>query len=166
MSNKRGTNEIPHHTITHHWTPAETMQSCRQSLEHQREINWESMKFHDLHCVFIENQWESLFFIEFPLKMNGNRWFPLNFHWKCMKNHESPWVSIEHVWKFIDLYAKMEDFHDFPDFPASAGKYCVHPPKFCAGLGRTFYRGPACAFASIALVFALGLRRGCARSGK
>ena len=33
------------------------------------------------------------------------------------------------------------DFHDFPDFPTSAGNYFTHPPKVCASMLRSTNRG-------------------------
>ena len=38
----------------------------------------------------------------------------------------------------------MKDYHDSPDFPASAGRFGIHPPKLCASIALP--SGVACRF--------------------
>ena len=56
-------------------------------------FHWKSIKIHDFHWIFIENQRKSIIFMELSLKIKENPWFSLNFHWKSMKIHDFHWFS-------------------------------------------------------------------------
>ena len=44
---------------------------------------------------------------------------------------------MKNIEKYMDFDENPLIFMTFPDFPATSGKYEIHPPKFCAGLVPT-----------------------------
>jgi hypothetical protein len=54
-----------------------------------------------------------------------------------MKIHDFSYIFIEN----IENQLKILYFHDFPGFRGKSGKYEIHHPKFCAGLGNAMRIG-------------------------